>query len=64
MPWSPFHLLMLAWFAGLLIAFVCLEYLYRGATLLLSHGRDCYTGLTPSRLASMSPVKTSRSCLR
>ena len=50
--WNALQLLTLSWFAGLLAAFVGLEYVYRGATLLLTRFQDCYTGLTPSRLAT------------
>ena len=50
--WSASQLLILAWFSGLLTAFVVLEYLYRGASLLLSGLHDCYTALTPSRMAA------------
>jgi len=50
--WNPLQVLMLAWFAGLLVAFVGLEYVYRGATLLLSRFQDSFTALTPSRLVT------------
>jgi hypothetical protein len=50
--WNSLQLLTLSWFAGLLTSFVLLEYVYRGATLLLTRFQDCYTGLTPSRLAT------------
>lgn len=50
--WSEPATLMFAWFAGLFAAFVSLEYVYRGLTLAMSGGKDCYTCLTPSRMAT------------
>ncbi|MBN1558486.1 MAG: hypothetical protein JW951_10125 [Lentisphaerae bacterium] len=51
-PWNARQLFMLAWFAGLLTAFVALEYLYRAGVLIATGGRDCFTALTPSRMAT------------
>jgi hypothetical protein len=50
--WTPAQLALLGWFAGLFAAFVLLEYGYRAASLLLTSGRDMFTALTPSRLAT------------
>ncbi|MBA4387880.1 MAG: hypothetical protein C0404_07855 [Verrucomicrobia bacterium] len=50
--WPAGGILALAWFVGLFLSFVLLEYVYRVATLVLSSGTDSYTCLTPSRMAT------------
>jgi len=50
--WTAPQLLILAWLAGMVAAFAALEYLYRAASLILTRGGDCFTALTPSRMAT------------
>jgi hypothetical protein len=50
--WDDRRVIVFSWFAALLSAFVFLEYVYRGASLLLTGGRDFFTALTPSRMAT------------
>ncbi|MFC1497403.1 hypothetical protein ACFLS1_02880 [Verrucomicrobiota bacterium] len=48
--WNSHQLLILAWFAGTLTAFVALEYFYRAGVLISTCGQDFFTALTPSRM--------------
>jgi len=50
--WDARRILVLSWFAALLSTFVFFEYVYRAASLLLTAGRDMFTGFTPSRMAT------------
>ena len=50
--WTSRQLMVLAWFTCLLLAFVACEYVYRAGTLVFTKGRDCFTCLTPSRMAT------------
>ncbi|MFO7870739.1 MAG: hypothetical protein R6V03_04830 [Kiritimatiellia bacterium] len=50
--WTVSQLLIYAWFGGLLAAFICLEYFYRGLILALTGGSQWFTCLTPSRMAT------------
>jgi hypothetical protein len=52
LPATSPRLLILAWLVCQLGAFVSLEYLYRGGSLLWTGGEDCYTAFTPSRMLS------------
>jgi len=48
--WSAGQLFMLASSLAMFAAFVFLEYVYRGITLWVTSGKDCFTALTPSRM--------------
>ena len=51
-PWNARQIFILAWMSVLLAAFVFLEYIYRAGALLVTGGQDCFTALTPSRMAT------------
>lgn len=50
--WNFSQLAILSWLTALFVTFVALEYAYRFWTIIASHGTDCYTCLTPSRMAT------------
>jgi hypothetical protein len=50
--WNAQQVFVLAWMTALLAAFVLLEYVYRAGALLATAGQDCFTALTPSRMAT------------
>jgi hypothetical protein len=50
--WNSGSLLILTWLTALFAAFVALEYIYRAGSLIITSGSDCFTCLTPSRMAT------------
>jgi len=50
--WNTGQVAVLAWFTGLFAAFVSLEYICRGVVLAATGGADCFSCLTPSRMAT------------